>query len=111
MAEEHASESDLLNLAGYKMRIPEAAILQRHLRRCRECNERYRAVTAGFPDALRIKLVDDQKNSDRGSSYFLAQKCQPNAFHLRESLSRLVYKRTESAILNATLAVGSKRFI
>ena len=57
--EHHANESDMRDLAGYKMRIPEAAILQRHLRRCRECNERYQAITAGFPDATRVDLADE----------------------------------------------------
>jgi hypothetical protein len=61
MFEDHASESDMRDLAGYKMRIPEAAILQRHLRRCGKCNERYRAIIAGLPDATRVDLVDDRQ--------------------------------------------------
>ena len=64
MSHEHASDSNLLDLAAYEMRVPEAAILQRHLRRCPECNERYRVITAYFPDSMRLGLLDDHRAQD-----------------------------------------------
>ena len=57
MSKVHATESDMLEFAGYKMRVPEAAILLRHLRMCPGCNERYRAIAVHFLNATRIDLA------------------------------------------------------
>ena len=60
MVEDHPSETTLLAYSKFDLRIPETAILKRHLRFCRYCNRRYRILTLASPDAQRPPDLEDQ---------------------------------------------------
>ena len=69
MNEEHPTDAEMIEFSKYEMRTPESAILQRHLRFCKQCNRQYKVLTLDdanarkAPDLLAETVVNRANNT------------------------------------------------